>query len=176
MAFGEHLKANIISLIGGTSIQQDLQLLDNGGVHVVSGTCGRINDMIQRRTLKTKNVRILVIDEADEMLQKNFKSQLYECYRYLPHDTQVFGDYHLSVHRPSMEWIVVFSPMKCEHVFDGENALIFLCCTLSLSLMNWKRVLFSHFVMDQNGQNADISSHNPMDFDFVILSFWLCFR
>ena len=89
MAFGEHLKANIISLIGGTSIQQDLQLLDNGGVHVVSGTCGRINDMIQRRTLKTKNVRILVIDEADEMLQKNFKSQLYECYRYLPHDTQV---------------------------------------------------------------------------------------
>ena len=32
MAFGEHLKANIISLIGGTSIQQDLQLLDNGGL------------------------------------------------------------------------------------------------------------------------------------------------
>merc|ERR1719153_689117 len=45
--------------------------------------------MIQRRALKTKDVRILVIDEADEMLQKNFKHQLYECYRYLPHDTQI---------------------------------------------------------------------------------------
>jgi len=89
MAFGEHLKANVISLIGGTSIQRDLEALDGGGVHIVSGTCGRVNDMIQRRSLKTKSVRILVIDEADEMLQKNFKSQLYECYRFLPHNTQI---------------------------------------------------------------------------------------
>jgi len=90
MAFGEHLKAKIISLIGGTSIQRDIEALEGGNsVHVVSGTCGRINDMIQRRVLNTKNIKILVIDEADEMLQKNFKSQLYECYRCLPHDTQI---------------------------------------------------------------------------------------
>ena len=83
------MKANVHSLIGGTSIQRDLEALDSGGVHVVSGTCGRVNDMIQRRSLKTKNIRILVIDEADEMLQKNFKSQLYECYRFLPHNAQI---------------------------------------------------------------------------------------
>eukprot|EP01083_Nonionella_stella_P303359 1049876_1 len=89
LAFGEHLKAKIISLIGGTSIQRDIDALEGGGVHVVSATCGRINDMIQRNVLNTKAVKILVIDEADEMLQKNFKSQLYECYRCLPHDTQI---------------------------------------------------------------------------------------
>jgi len=89
MAFGVYLKAKCISLIGGTSIQRDIEALESGTVHVVSATCGRINDMIQRGALKTKAVKILVIDEADEMLQKNFKSQLYECYRCLPHDTQI---------------------------------------------------------------------------------------
>eukprot|EP00483_Globobulimina_turgida_P010008 UN10027 len=89
LAFGEHLKAKIMSLIGGTSIQRDIDSLESGSVHVVSATCGRINDMIQRGVLNTKNIKILVIDEADEMLQKNFKLQLYECYRCLPHDTQI---------------------------------------------------------------------------------------
>eukprot|EP00484_Ammonia_sp_Unknown_P001200 CAMPEP_0197023334 /NCGR_PEP_ID=MMETSP1384-20130603/4049_1 /TAXON_ID=29189 /ORGANISM="Ammonia sp." /LENGTH=422 /DNA_ID=CAMNT_0042451531 /DNA_START=11 /DNA_END=1279 /DNA_ORIENTATION=+ len=89
LAFGEHLKAKIVSLIGGTSVQRDIEALQSGGVHVVSGTCGRINDMISRGVLSTKHIKILVIDEADEMLQRNFKLQLYECYRYLPHDTQI---------------------------------------------------------------------------------------
>eukprot|EP00485_Elphidium_margaritaceum_P002930 CAMPEP_0202705758 /NCGR_PEP_ID=MMETSP1385-20130828/18265_1 /ASSEMBLY_ACC=CAM_ASM_000861 /TAXON_ID=933848 /ORGANISM="Elphidium margaritaceum" /LENGTH=406 /DNA_ID=CAMNT_0049364063 /DNA_START=51 /DNA_END=1271 /DNA_ORIENTATION=- len=89
LAFGEHLKAKIVSLIGGTSVQHDIDALQSGGVHVVSGTCGRINDMIERSVLNTKYIKILVIDEADEMLQRNFKLQLYECYRHLPHNTQI---------------------------------------------------------------------------------------
>lgn len=56
---------------------------------VVSGTPGRITDMIRRRNLKTKSIKILVIDEADEMLSRGFKDQLYDIYRYLPPETQV---------------------------------------------------------------------------------------
>jgi ATP-dependent RNA helicase len=51
----------------------------------VSGTPGRVFDMIQRRHLKTRNIKMLILDEADEMLSKGFKEQVYDIYRYLPH-------------------------------------------------------------------------------------------
>ena len=44
--------------------------------------------MIQRRVLKTTNIKMLILDEADEMLALNFKDQIYEIYRYLPYGTQ----------------------------------------------------------------------------------------
>ena len=88
LAFGQHMKARIHACIGGVSLNKDIKALESG-VHVVSGTPGRVNDMINRQHLDTRNIKMLVIDEADEMLQKNFKSQLYECYRGLPHDTQI---------------------------------------------------------------------------------------
>ena len=45
--------------------------------------------MIQRRNLRTRAIKMLVIDEADEMLSKGFKEQIYDIYRYLPPATQV---------------------------------------------------------------------------------------
>ena len=74
--------------IGGTNIGEDIRKLDFG-VHVVSGTPGRVFDMIKRRNLETKNIKMLVLDEADEMLSKGFKDQIYDVYRYLPPATQV---------------------------------------------------------------------------------------
>merc|ERR1711988_1099454 len=74
--------------IGGKSIGEDIRRLDYG-VHAVSGTPGRVFDMIRRRNLRTKHIKMLVLDEADEMLNRGFKEQVYDIYRYLPHDTQV---------------------------------------------------------------------------------------
>jgi ATP-dependent RNA helicase len=45
--------------------------------------------MIKRKTLRTRNIKTLVLDEADEMLAKNFKDQIYDIYRYLPPGCQV---------------------------------------------------------------------------------------
>ncbi|KAH9938370.1 ATP-dependent RNA helicase FAL1 [Fomitopsis serialis] len=59
------------------------------GQHVVSGTPGRVFDMIRRRSLRTRNIKMLVLDEADELLNKGFKDQIYDVYRYLPPATQV---------------------------------------------------------------------------------------
>ena len=44
--------------------------------------------MIKRRSLRTRAIGTLVLDEADEMLNKGFKEQIYDVYRYLPPDTQ----------------------------------------------------------------------------------------
>ncbi|KAI5064049.1 hypothetical protein GOP47_0021191 [Adiantum capillus-veneris] len=45
--------------------------------------------MIKRRTFRTRAVKLLVLDEADEMLSRGFKDQIYDVYRYLPPDLQV---------------------------------------------------------------------------------------
>jgi ATP-dependent RNA helicase DDX47/RRP3 len=49
--------------------------------HIVVGTPGRVYDMIQRRTFKTRSIKMLIIDEADEMLSRGFKDQVYDIYR-----------------------------------------------------------------------------------------------
>ncbi|KGL83175.1 Eukaryotic initiation factor 4A-III, partial [Tinamus guttatus] len=48
-----------------------------------------LTDMIRRRSLRTRAIKMLVLDEADEMLNKGFKEQIYDVYRYLPPATQV---------------------------------------------------------------------------------------
>ena len=45
--------------------------------------------MIRRRNLRTRALKMLVIDEADEMLNRGFKEQIYDIYRYLPPEVQV---------------------------------------------------------------------------------------
>lgn len=88
LAIGDYLKVKAHACIGGKSIGEDLRKLE-GAAHVVSGTPGRVFDMIQRRALRTRSVKVLVLDEADEMLGKGFKEQIYDVYRYLPPETQV---------------------------------------------------------------------------------------
>eukprot|EP00208_Stichococcus_sp_RCC1054_P006581 CAMPEP_0206136882 /NCGR_PEP_ID=MMETSP1473-20131121/2094_1 /ASSEMBLY_ACC=CAM_ASM_001109 /TAXON_ID=1461547 /ORGANISM="Stichococcus sp, Strain RCC1054" /LENGTH=401 /DNA_ID=CAMNT_0053529711 /DNA_START=157 /DNA_END=1362 /DNA_ORIENTATION=+ len=88
MALGEFMKVRAHCCIGGKSIGEDIRRLE-GGVQIVSGTPGRVFDMIKRRVLQTRDIKILVLDEADEMLSKGFKEQIYDVYRYLPPETQV---------------------------------------------------------------------------------------
>ena len=87
LALGDYMKVKAHCCIGGKSVEEDIRTL-NHGVHVISGTPGRVFDMIQRRTFKTRSIKMLIIDEADEMLTKGFKEQVYDIYRYLPVNTQ----------------------------------------------------------------------------------------
>jgi len=88
LAFGDYMNVTCHACIGGKSLGEDMRVLQ-AGVQIVSGTPGRVYDMIRRRCLKTKSIKMLVIDEADEMLGRGFKEQLYDIYRYLPPHTQV---------------------------------------------------------------------------------------
>jgi ATP-dependent RNA helicase len=88
LALGDYMNVQCHACIGGTSIGEDIRKLEHGQ-HVVSGAPGRVFDMIRRRTLRTRNVKMLVLDEADELLNKGFKDQIYDIYRYLPPQTQV---------------------------------------------------------------------------------------
>lgn len=87
MALGDFMNVQVHACIGGKSLSEDIRRLDYG-VHIVSGTPGRVFDMIQRRNLRTRSLKMLVLDEADEMLNAGFKDQVYDIYRYLPYNTQ----------------------------------------------------------------------------------------
>lgn len=87
LALGDCMNIQVHSCIGGKTLSEDSRRLDHG-VHIVSGTPGRVFDMIRRRHLRTRSIKILVLDEADEMLNRGFKDQVYDIYRYLPFNTQ----------------------------------------------------------------------------------------
>jgi len=88
LALGDYMNVQCHACIGGKSIGEDIRRLDYG-VQIISGTPGRVFDMIQRRNLRTRDLKMLVIDEADEMLNRGFKEQIYDIYRYLPPSIQV---------------------------------------------------------------------------------------
>merc|ERR1711975_94937 len=56
---------------------------------MVVGTPGRIYDLIEQGCLKVKDLRILIIDEADEMLSSGFTDQVYHIFKTLPSSVQV---------------------------------------------------------------------------------------
>ena len=76
-------------LIGGTSIDEDTRILIDTPPHVVIGCPGRIHDMLKRNKLKARDLRILIIDEADEMLSSGFKEQIYNIFQLMPNNIQV---------------------------------------------------------------------------------------
>ncbi|GEM09679.1 ATP-dependent RNA helicase, EIF4A3 [Rhodotorula toruloides] len=83
-----YMNVSCHACIGGTSIGEDIRKLEHGQ-QIVSGTPGRVFDMIKRRHLRTRNIKMLVLDEADELLNRGFMDQIYDVYRYLPPQTQV---------------------------------------------------------------------------------------
>lgn len=87
-SLGSFMNVKCHVCIGGTNIGEDTRKLE-AGAQIVSGTPGRVFDMIRRRSLRTRSIKMLILDEADEMLSRGFKEQIYDVYRHLPPATQV---------------------------------------------------------------------------------------
>ncbi|TAN61793.1 DEAD/DEAH box helicase, partial [bacterium] len=68
---GKFSRLHAIPVYGGTSIERQISALRRG-VHIVVGTPGRLIDHIERKTLLLKGVKVVVLDEADEMLDMGF--------------------------------------------------------------------------------------------------------
>lgn len=88
LALGDYTNVQVHCCVGGKRVSDDIKALEYGS-HIVSGSPGRVLHMIQERHLSTRKVKLLILDEADEMLQKGFKEQVYDIYRLLPASTQV---------------------------------------------------------------------------------------
>jgi superfamily II DNA/RNA helicase len=73
-SFMQNLK--IKTLVGGSPIQRDISYLKYKNPHVIIGCIGRINDMVNRKLLHIEELKILCLDEADELLSNTFRIQM----------------------------------------------------------------------------------------------------
>lgn len=76
-----------LAIFGGVSIDKQIYQLKRG-VNIIIGTPGRIIDHINRHTLKLQNLKTIVLDEADEMLQMGFREDIENILKYIPKERQ----------------------------------------------------------------------------------------
>ena len=88
-SIGHYLKINSMLLVGGTSVDDDRKQLLENNHQVIVGTPGRIQDMIRRRCLKLSTLKLLIIDEADEMLSSGFKDQISKIFNAMPETIKI---------------------------------------------------------------------------------------
>ena len=89
LALGDYMGATWHACVGGTNVQNEIQKLQAEAPHIVVGTPGRVFDMLNRRSLSPKWIKMFVLDEADEMLSQGFKDQIYEIFQKLNTSIQV---------------------------------------------------------------------------------------
>ncbi len=87
IAYGKHLDVRVLAVYGGQPYGPQISRL-NRGVDVVVGTPGRLLDLIERKALNIKHVRVLVLDEADEMLNMGFMEDVEKILAETPPERQ----------------------------------------------------------------------------------------
>lgn len=75
VSYSEFLPVSIVPVYGGAPIYQQITAIRNK-CHIVVGTPGRVNDLINRNKLDLSSVSFLVLDEADEMLKMGFRDEM----------------------------------------------------------------------------------------------------
>ncbi len=81
--FSQHLEGfSVVAVYGGTHMESQIRKLQQGGVQVIVGTPGRVLDHLRRRTVRFFHVKIVTLDEADEMLDMGFREDIEEILSY----------------------------------------------------------------------------------------------
>ena len=87
-SFNTYTKIKGALIMGGTGVEENFKALDKGA-QIIIGTPGRVYDMMKRYVLKTTlNWKYFIMDEADEMLSKGFKDQVYEIFQFIPKEAK----------------------------------------------------------------------------------------
>jgi len=79
----------IKTIVGGSSIDEDADEMRKNPPHVIVGCPGRVYDMIRRRHINANKLKLVILDEADEMLSSGFKEQVYNVFKYLNKNVQI---------------------------------------------------------------------------------------
>jgi len=88
-ALGANIDGLLLSeCVGGTAVRACMEVLRQGP-QIVVGTPGRIRHMIRESYLQMKRLKCIVLDEADEMLERGFRESMYDIFEYCPEDVQV---------------------------------------------------------------------------------------
>jgi len=109
LALGNFMGVKIHACVDGTAVREDIRILQDG-VHVVVGTPGRIFVMIQRRALDLRSVKMFVLDETDQMLERGYNDQINEIYNNIQPTNQ-----------PTIQYIVLSTTITPEVINISER-------------------------------------------------------
>ncbi len=85
---GEYMKIKVLNLIGGTEMKESIKALENG-VQIVVGSPGRVLDLLKKNYLKLAYLKVLILDEADDLLQKGFLENMKEIISLIPTECRI---------------------------------------------------------------------------------------
>lgn len=77
------------TLFGGSVIEEGSGFSSKNIPHIICGCPGRVNDMLRRDRISGRDIKLVILDEADEMLSSGFKEQVYNIFQYFNSDIQV---------------------------------------------------------------------------------------
>jgi len=82
-SFGSAARLRTVSVVGGESVSGQIKAIKSG-VDMLIATPGRLNDLIERGSVSLKSVEVLVLDEADRMLDMGFLPQVRRIIKHIP--------------------------------------------------------------------------------------------
>jgi len=85
--YGRNINARTVTVYGGSSYKRQIDLIERGA-SVVVATPGRLLDILKKNMLKNFTPSVVVLDEADEMLDMGFLDDINEIFSYLPTNRQ----------------------------------------------------------------------------------------
>jgi len=151
---GEYLNIKILTLVGGVQISQNKKQLSEGA-QIIIGTPGRINDFIKKGLLKVEYLKIIILDELDEILSRGFREILYNIFHSIPHDAQIgFFSCCVVFEILKMSEIFMKTPVKIkvkspELTLDGIKQFY-----IALEIEEWKLDAINELFMNMEVQQC----------------------
>ncbi|MDE8344957.1 MAG: DEAD/DEAH box helicase [Acidocella sp.] len=169
VAYGKYLKLNHALLIGGESMNDQKEALAKG-VDVLIATPGRLIDLFERGGLLLRDVRVLVIDEADRMLDMGFIPDIERIVAMLPATRQTL--FFSATMAPEIRRLADAFLSNPKEITVSKPASVATTITSGLVLVNEhdKREALRRLIRSEDVQNALIFCNRKRDVDVLLKS------
>jgi superfamily II DNA/RNA helicase len=164
--YGKYLKLTHALIIGGESMSDQKEVL-NRGVDVLIATPGRLLDMFDRGTILLSDTKLLVIDEADRMLDMGFIPDVERIVSMLPSTRQTL--FFSATMGPEIRRLVDAFLTNPKEIAVSRAASVAVTITEGLALVaeHDKREALRRLIRSQNVQNALIFCNRKRDVDIL---------
>jgi superfamily II DNA/RNA helicase len=169
VAYGKYLKFNHALLIGGESMSDQKDVLTKG-VDVLIATPGRLIDLFERGGLLLSDVRVLVIDEADRMLDMGFIPDIERIVSMLPRTRQTL--FFSATMAPEIRRLADAFLQNPKEITVSKPATVATTITSGLALVahHDKREALRRLIRAEDVQNALIFCNRKRDVDILLKS------
>ena len=139
--------------IGGLDIDRQINALRHRP-HIIIGTPGRLNDLLQQGKIRLDHIRMLIMDEADQIISTGQKEEVHSLLRYIPHDVQM-----VALSATSNPEVMQFLPQNTEKLILDENRVN-------------ERIDVKHIITDQRQETLlNLLKHLPVTTAIVFTNY-----